>query len=134
MTAECVFCQIICGKAEAQKFDRIGACVVFEPLNPVVPGHMLVVPVYHVMDAFVSPLTTGVTFQAAAEWAADRYEACNLLTSIGEVATQSVFHLHVHIVPRALGDGLMLPWSRQQEEAAAERGRQELLASARASG
>jgi histidine triad (HIT) family protein len=37
----------------------------------------------------------------------------NIITSIGRVATQSVFHLHVHIVPRHEGDGLCLPWTGQ---------------------
>lgn len=42
------------------------------------------------------------------------HEAANLITSRGGAATQTVFHLHVHVVPREAGDGLALPWTPQQ--------------------
>jgi hypothetical protein len=46
----------------------------------------------------------------------ERYWVCNLITSVGADATQSVRHLHIHVVPRREGDGLMLPWSGQLQE------------------
>ena len=54
----------------------------------------------------------------AAELMAER-PAANLITSKGREATQSVFHLHVHVVPRAAGDGLPLPWTPQHTARAA---------------
>jgi histidine triad (HIT) family protein len=76
----------------------------------VAPGHLLVVPRVHVADATTDPEVTAEVFAAAAELARD-LRPCNLITSCGEAATQSVFHLHVHLVPRREGDGLALPWT-----------------------
>jgi histidine triad (HIT) family protein len=83
--------------------------VSFEPLGPVVPGHLLVVPKRHVTDARVDPAVTADTYRVAALLAREAGE-CNLITSVGAAATQSVFHLHVHVVPRRPSDGLRLPW------------------------
>lgn len=88
------------------------AVAVFEPLNPVVPGHLLVVPFRHVHDALADPEVTAYTMAYAAEVATPD---CNLITSVGPAATQTVPHLHVHIVPRREGDGLMLPWTGQHD-------------------
>jgi histidine triad (HIT) family protein len=86
--------------------------VAFEPLNPVTAGHLLVVPRVHVRDAGEDPEVTGHVASLAAAIAGPASEgAYNLITSAGPAATQSVFHLHFHIVPRWVNDGLMLPWS-----------------------
>jgi histidine triad (HIT) family protein len=82
----------------------------FAPLGPVVRGHRLVVPKAHVQDAAEDPAVTAETFRVAA-LVARQVGPCNLITSVGAEATQSVFHLHVHVVPRRLGDGLKLPWT-----------------------
>jgi histidine triad (HIT) family protein len=87
--------------------------VAFEPLNPVTSGHLLVVPRQHVEDAGSHPLAASRTMALAAEIAgplnwADSY---NLITSAGAAATQTVKHLHIHLVPRLDGDGLALPWA-----------------------
>jgi histidine triad (HIT) family protein len=110
--AECPFCARITGHA----YDAGDQwSVTFEPLNPVTPGHRLFVPRTHVADALAYPEITGYVMQYAARWAAGhRVGACNLITSCGAAATQTVFHLHVHLVPRRGGDGLHLPWTGQQ--------------------
>ena len=90
-----------------------GSVIVFQPLNPVVEGHMLVVPTKHVPDALTDPKLTALVMGKAAEFAAERGDSCNIITSCGSEATQSVFHLHIHVVPRRLGDGLKLPWTDQ---------------------
>lgn len=69
-------------------------------------------PRVHVEDAGNDPETTAAVMRRAAELMAE-HAAANLITSKGEPATQSVFHLHVHVVPRADGDGLPLPWTPQ---------------------
>ena len=114
---ECVFCQIVAGQAPATvKADGISS-IMIEPLNPVVDGHLLVIPRDHVADAYENPSVTATAAFDAAQWAKmiswrdPRYESVNIITSVGEPATQSVFHLHLHIVPRRAGDGLALPWS-----------------------
>lgn len=85
---------------------------VFEPLNPVTPGHLLVVPAPHVEDATRAPHLAGDAVNLASAYAG-RHRAANIITSIGADATQTVRHLHVHMVPRRAGDGLALPWTNQ---------------------
>lgn len=82
------------------------------PLNPIVDGHVLVLPVQYVRDAAEDPDVTAAVMRHVAAMC-HRERPMNIITSIGAAATQSVFHLHVHLVPRAFGDGLMLPWTGQ---------------------
>ena len=105
---DCPFCDIVWRGAPANVVERWPDAWAIVPLNPVVPGHVLVIPLEHVEDALERPSVTGLTFARAAELA-DR--PCNLITSAGAAATQTVLHLHVHVVPRRFGDGLRLPWS-----------------------
>jgi histidine triad (HIT) family protein len=104
-----VFCQIVAGTEPARILWQWDDAIAFTPLNPVTPGHTLVIPRVHVRDATENLMITAATMVHAAALAIG-YEAANILTSIGTAATQSVFHLHVHMVPRTLGDQLMLPW------------------------
>lgn len=87
--------------------------MVFEPLNPVVKGHLLVVNKRHSKDFTDKPMIFAETAKVAAEVAAEKGGDYNLITSKGEAATQSVFHCHIHLVPRREGDGLLLPWTNQ---------------------
>lgn len=111
---DCVFCRPGLIKSEVRKRRSANGydVMVFEPLNPVVPGHLLVVPTIHVTDAADNPMVAGSMMQVAA-LEAQAYESANIITSIGAPATQSVFHLHLHVVPRQEGDGLHLPWTGQ---------------------
>lgn len=113
MDADCVFCNLI---DEQRHHGGAHGIVWFTPLNPVVPGHLLVVPQKHVTDASEDPITTARTMERAAILLQTRYSGqdANLITSIGEAATQTVRHLHIHIVPRVAGDGLHLPWTGQR--------------------
>jgi histidine triad (HIT) family protein len=107
---DCVFCQIVAGEAPAEIVHENEVAVAFVPLGPVTPGHVLVVPRQHVEDALVNPAITATTMLVAAQVAQESYP-CNLITSAGHEASQTVFHLHIHVVPRRAGDGLALPWS-----------------------
>lgn len=111
MGGECIFCRIVAGDAPATIVEEFATAIVIVPLYPVVEGHLLVIPKAHMSDAAASPTLTGNMFALASIAAAKRYESFNLITSRGTPATQSVFHLHVHIVPRERGDHLPLPWS-----------------------
>lgn len=106
----CVFCDIVEGIAPAEVVAEWASAAAIVPLNPVVSGHVLVIPRHHVRDAVDDPHTTAVVMGHVAEIAEP---PCNIITSVGREATQSVFHLHVHVVPRAEGDGLALPWTGQ---------------------
>jgi histidine triad (HIT) family protein len=119
MVKGCPFCMII---AAGDYDSEHSGIVTFPPLHPVAPGHLLAVPVRHVPDALTDTWLTAMTMRWAATTAQLRGLApCTIMTSVGAEASQSVMHLHVHIVPRKAGDGLMLPWTGQQREAAEAR-------------
>jgi len=85
-------------------------------INPVNPGHVLVIPKYHATDLMQIPTdclkATMVTAQMIARSVdkALKPNGINLVQSNGPGAGQSVFHLHVHIIPRISGDKLKLNW------------------------
>ncbi len=116
-TDPCAFCEIIAGRLPATVVRTWGAvAIAIEPLNPVTPGHLLVIPREHVTDATADPWWASATMRCAAELAVP---PCNIITSAGRAATQSVFHLHLHIVPRRENDGLALPWYSGRRKVAA---------------
>jgi histidine triad (HIT) family protein len=85
---------------------------VIEPLNPVTPGHVLVVSRYHIINFADDETFTAETMNAVALYAQEvGLGDANLITSKGAAATQTIEHLHVHLVPRREGDGLRLPWA-----------------------
>lgn len=85
---------------------------VVEPLHPVVKGHVLVIPRAHATDFVENRALTGALFTSAAAFAeSEEIGDCNLITSKGASASQTVKHVHVHILPRKWGDGVTLPWS-----------------------
>ncbi|MER6605821.1 HIT domain-containing protein [Streptomyces sp. NPDC000927] len=111
----CAFCEIIAGRAPVEWATpryRWPDTVAFTPLNPVVSGHVLVVPVIHVPDFTFDPDVSADTMRRASQLGQEmgRALAMNLITSKGREATQSVFHLHLHLVPRTALDTLTLPW------------------------
>jgi histidine triad (HIT) family protein len=113
----CPFCERIEAGAYQQPFTPDPDVVWFRPLNPVTPGHMLFVPVRHVESALDDPYTTGLVMEIASRWTRSRRfraDGWNFITSAGEAATQTVSHMHAHVVPRRAGDGLALPWTGQQ--------------------
>lgn len=120
---ECVFCQIVAGTMPATVLAKTPHTLVFQPLNPHAPGHVLVIPRRHINDAtmddrsYAGLIYIERTFVDAALYATGLGVPFNIITSSGEKATQSVFHLHVHVVPRGPGDGLApgWPWSAAPE-------------------
>ena len=110
---DCVFCAIVASTEPATIVAESTDHLAIVPLNPVVDGHLLVLPKEHVQDATTDPWWAGSVMRFAASLA---NPPCNLITSAGAEATQSVFHLHIHIVPRAADDGLALPWSQPVAE------------------
>lgn len=107
---ECPFCDIVAGRAPARIVRRWPDSLAIVPLSVVTAGHTLVIPKTHVADVGVDPAISAATMRRAAELAAE-LGACNIITSRGELATQSVFHLHLHVLPRRAEDGLALPWA-----------------------
>jgi histidine triad (HIT) family protein len=111
----CPFCDRIA--AGEYDYSDEGA-VAFQPLNPVTPGHFLVVPRKHAASALepLAPILLGGAMRLAAILARQMdLTDCNFINSAGLAATQTVFHLHCHVIPRRPGDGLMLPWTGQDK-------------------
>lgn len=113
----CVFCDIVARKAPATYVYSLDHVIGIVPINPVTPGHVIFIPSAHVEDFTSLPWVSGKVMQAAAAYwnLFGKDGAVNLITSKGVEATQSVFHLHVHLVPRHKDDGLTLPWTGQKE-------------------
>lgn len=116
MSDACIFCDIVARRAPATIVAEWGHALAIVPLNAVTDGHVLVIPKAHVADATESPEHTGMVARAAAT-IARQWPSSNLITSVGEAATQTIRHLHFHVVPRRSDDGLSLPWSTQRVDA-----------------
>jgi histidine triad (HIT) family protein len=119
MSHNCVFCDIIADRSPASYVASTPDTIAIIPLNPVIggEGHVLVIPRAHVADFMENATVTATTMRDAAELARELRNTLggdwNLITSAGADATQTVFHLHVHLVRRVAGDDLALPWTGQ---------------------
>lgn len=110
--APCVFCEVVAGRAPSVVLQQWTDAIAIKPLTPVTDGHILIIPRRHVADFAESPHVSGSMMCHAAEYASANpaYAAANVISSRGRAATQSIDHLHVHVVPRTETDKLMLPW------------------------
>lgn len=118
LKSDCVFCRIVAGTEDAELLATYNDALAIRPLNPVTLGHALVIPTTHVTDFTTDRIVSGAMMARASQYAQGNYHpsavpAYNVITSAGADATQTVFHLHLHIVPRRPGDGLALPWSAE---------------------
>jgi histidine triad (HIT) family protein len=113
---DCLFCKIIGGEIPAQIIDQNERTVTFMDINPATRGHALVVPRSHTANLLeVDADDLAATILAAQRLAARVTErlgadGVNLLNSCGSAAWQTVFHLHIHVIPRYTDDPLRLPW------------------------
>lgn len=117
MNELCPFCEIVEGRAPAEVVDVWSDTVAIVPLNAVVDGHVLIIPVKHAVSVVDDPVVGAIALSRAASFASKRQAPCNLIVSSGAEATQTVEHIHVHYVPRSVSDGLPLPWTPQQQDA-----------------
>ena len=113
MKPTCVFCDIAAGHRPATIVRSWVHAIAIKPRGGVGPGHVLVIPRVHVRDVGEDPAVSAQTMACAATLAAE-LPAANVITSKGDAATQTVMHLHIHVLPRTEGDGLPLPWTPQQ--------------------
>lgn len=109
----CPFCAIARGAGElVEVICEAESWLAFFPVAPATPGHTLVIPRAHVQDLWASELGLAEELIGAAIrvgraiTAAVEPEGMNLITSAGEAAEQSIFHLHLHLVPRWSDDAL----------------------------
>lgn len=119
---DCPFCEIVQrDDPDAREVYRDEHVVAFFPTEPAVLGHTMVVPREHVPDVWalseetVSHLAWASVRLAGAIREAVEPEGLNIIQSNGAAATQTVFHLHVHLVPRWGGDAMGPIWPEKVE-------------------
>ena len=116
MAEDCLFCGIVEGSIPSQTIDSDEHTVTFMDIAPATPGHALVVPRRHSSDLLeIEQEDLNATVLAAQRLARRmkqvlEADGVNLLNSCGAVAWQTVFHFHIHVVPRYEDDPLKLPW------------------------
>jgi histidine triad (HIT) family protein len=114
---DCLFCKIVGGELPATVVREDDRTVAFMDINPATRGHLLVVPREHATDVLeIGDEDLAACAAAAKELAAlvkERLHAdgVNLINSCGREAWQTVFHFHLHVIPRYTGDPLRLPWT-----------------------
>jgi histidine triad (HIT) family protein len=123
MASECLFCGIVAGDVPGQIVDSDEHTVAFMDINPATPGHALVVPREHSADLMeVSDADLERTMVAARRLARKMESALepagyNILNACRPAAWQTVFHFHLHVIPRYEDDPLKLPWIPRGAEA-----------------
>jgi histidine triad (HIT) family protein len=116
MAEDCIFCGIVAGDVPGQIVDSDERTVAFMDINPATRGHALVVPRAHSANLLEIPdEDLEATFLAARRLARRINETLepagiNVLNACGAAAWQTVFHFHLHVIPRYEDDPLKLPW------------------------
>ena len=114
---DCLFCKIVAGELPSTRVDEDERTIAFMDINPATRGHLLVVPREHSTDLLeVGPEDLAACAAMAQKLAARVTErlgadGVNILNSRGRAAWQTVFHYHLHVIPRYDGDPLRLPWT-----------------------
>ena len=115
MAEDCIFCKIVAGEITSERVQEDEHTVAFMDINPWVRGHALVVPRNHSRNLYEigeeDLRHTAVASQRLALRMRDRLgcEGVNLLNSCEPAAWQTVFHFHVHVIPRFFDDPLRVP-------------------------
>jgi histidine triad (HIT) family protein len=113
---ECEFCRIVRGEETARIVCAAADVIAFFPLKPLALGHTLVVPKKHVPDLWSVDRRLGLSLMTAAVQVgraineALHPDGMNLISSAGEAASQTIFHLHLHLVPRWFNDHIENIW------------------------
>jgi len=121
---DCIFCKITRGEIPSIKVAENDVAFAFMDINPIAPGHTLVIPKHHAENIYVTPdhasaaAMAMVSRVAAAVERAVQPEGINILQANGPGAKQSVFHTHFHIIPRSATDGLTMNWELQSGDMA----------------
>ncbi|MDT3671415.1 MAG: HIT family protein [Aromatoleum sp.] len=112
----CVFCRIAKGELPASKVYEDDSTIAFMDLQSVNPGHMLVVVkphranIYELDDELASAAMRTAAKMARAAKKAYGCEGVTLLQANEPAGAQTVFHFHIHVLPRWEGDGMALAW------------------------
>ena len=113
---DCLFCKIVAGEVPATRVHEDERTLAFMDINPATRGHLLVIPREHATDLRDIPADDLHACAEVAQRIAGTMEeklgadGVNLLNSWGASAWQTVFHFHLHVIPRYDNDPLRLPW------------------------
>jgi histidine triad (HIT) family protein len=126
MQADCTFCQIVSGELPADLVDEDERTMAFMDISPATLGHVLVVPRRHIIDVMSADvedwLAVAATARRMARWVIGAFRAGGVdlvqANSNGSVGAQTVFHLHVHVLPRYHDDRLGSWWSPETADPA----------------
>ncbi|HKE04498.1 MAG TPA: HIT family protein [Blastocatellia bacterium] len=112
---DCIFCKILSGELEVSMVYQDDRCSVFMDIQPINPGHALVVPNRHARNLAELDEEEGAQMFRVAQRIASalrksglKCEGVNFFLADGEAAGQEVFHAHLHVLPRYVGDGFGL--------------------------
>jgi histidine triad (HIT) family protein len=114
---DCLFCKIVAGELPATVVREDERTVAFMDLNPATRGHLLVVPRAHSTDLLEigqeDLAACAAAAKALAALVSERLgtDGVNVINSCGRAAWQTVFHFHLHVIPRYAADPLRLPWT-----------------------
>ncbi len=116
--SNCIFCDILSGNLPSSRIYQDDQCTAFLDIQPVNPGHMLVIPNYHAAfladldeDSGANMFRVAQRLTKALRMSGLKCEGVNLFLADGEAAMQEVFHVHLHVFPRYKGDGFGLRFS-----------------------
>jgi histidine triad (HIT) family protein len=118
--ADCIFCKIVAGELPSTRIHEDDRAIAIMDISPATPGHVLVVPRAHAADIHdisdEDVAHCAVVAKNIAARAIDRLGASGvtIVQSNGADAWQTVFHYHVHVIPRYPDDPLRLPWEPAQ--------------------
>lgn len=118
---DCDFCDIVAREEDAREVLRTDQVIAFFPLEPATLGHTLVIPRRHVPNIWHLDETTAAVLAAATLRVAQAVrdaltpDGLNIIQSNGEAATQTVPHLHIHVVPRWTNDAMGPIWPEDSE-------------------
>jgi histidine triad (HIT) family protein len=123
LQARCDFCEIVANEEPARIVMRDAHVVAFFPLEPATVGHTLVIPTDHIPDIWALDEARAITLTRATLRVARAVkqalspDGLNIIQSNGAAATQTVGHLHVHVVPRWAGDAMAQIWPPKSKSA-----------------
>jgi histidine triad (HIT) family protein len=119
---DCIFCKIVAGEIPSHKVGEDDKTLSFMDINPWTRGHALVIPKEHSRNLYDIDADDLAAIHAAAQKLARRMrdklgaEGINVVQSSEPTAMQTVFHTHVHVIPRYSDDGLRLPAHPKQAD------------------
>lgn len=133
--SDCVFCKIISGEFPSSKIYEDDAIIAFMDIQPVNEGHILIVPKKHVeliadLDDEVSAMMFIMAgrINKALRQSDIKLEGVNYFLADGEEAGQEIFHTHLHIFPRFIGDGFGLTFNENYRKVLPERSTLNMIA------